>query len=201
MTPVEAVKFVKLVNALWPQQRLEEATPDAWYAAGLKDVDWRDAAEAATRLVKTKVFISLAEILTEVKTIRSQRLERAPLPAPSADLTDNQAAYKAALDRSIDQIAGGWDVGPALEARKGAPPTETYIAARGGDPGRNLRVASLPTPCPHCKAAPGDRCVNAAGVPLGTAPAHEARLVAAGLARWVEVRGVRRAELLAGAAA
>ena len=76
MTPVEAVKFVQFVSALWPQQRLEDETPDAWYAAGLKDVDARDAAEAATRLANHKVFISLAEILTEVKALRTERISR-----------------------------------------------------------------------------------------------------------------------------
>lgn len=181
MTPTEAVKFVKLVNALWPQQRLEDATPDAWYAAGLKDVDPQDAAEAAARLVKSKVFISLAEILSEVKALREQRLARVPVPPPAAELTNNQQAYKAALDQYIAEIADGRSVGQALESGKGKSPTEAYVAARGEGPERQIRLAAQQVRCPRCSAAVGERCVNPLGRPLGTQPAHEARMVAAGL--------------------
>ena len=194
MTPIETVKFVALVSALWPQQRMEDATPDAWFQAGLKNVAREDAEQAANNLVAHKVFISLAEILTEVKAIRSRRLERIPLPAPNPDAGARE--QQAQLQREIQRIADGRKLPRAITSGGGAEPSEEYLKARGDDPHRELRVAALVVQCPHCHATAGDRCTNAGNKPITTAPAHDARLVEAGLARWVEIRGHKQAELL-----
>lgn len=184
MTPVEAVKFVQFVSALWPQQRLEDETPDAWYAAGLKDVDARDAAEAATRLANHKVFISLAEILTEVKALRTERISRTPVPAPPAELTDTPGAYQAAIQDAVAKMARGFALPKQITAR--VEPPEEYTTVRGDDH-HPLRTKAMLVACPWpaCKALPGAVCVDAVGNRL-SAPAHEARLRAAGL---VEVEG------------
>lgn len=194
MTPTETVRFVALVSALWPQQRMEDATPDAWFKAGLKDVAVADAEQAATHLVASKVFISLAEILTEVKALRSRRLERVPLPAPNPE--GGARDYQAQMHRGIQRIADGFEPLEAITSGGGAEPVKEYLAARGDDPHRELRVAAIVVQCPHCRATAGDRCLNAGRKPLTTLPAHDARLVAAGLARWIEVRGQRTAELI-----
>lgn len=194
MTPVEAVLFVKHVGRLWPQQRMEDGTPDAWFAAGLKDVDPDDAVMAANSLATSKVFISLAEILTEVKAIRSRRLERTPIPAPDADCDPRD--YQARFQQELKRIAGGREWPRAIVSGGGVEPNDEYVKARGDDPHRELRVAAMIAQCPRCKAMPGDRCLNAANKPISTAPAHDARLVAAGLARWVEIRGQQTAELI-----
>lgn len=194
MTPVEAVLFVQHVGRLWPQQRMEDGTPDAWFAAGLKDVNPDDAVMAANALATSKVFISLAEILTEVKALRARRLERIPLPAPSPEVGARD--YQAQFQQGLKRIADGLDLSRAITSGGGAQPTAEYVKARGDDPHRELRVAAMVAQCPRCKAMPGDRCLNAGNKPLSTAPAHDARLVAAGLARWVEIRGHRTAELI-----
>ncbi|MET9339232.1 hypothetical protein [Nonomuraea sp. NPDC003804] len=179
MTPVEAVKFVQYVSALWPQQRLEDATPDAWYAAGLKDVDAADARDAANKLVVDKVFISLAELLTEVKAIRAGRIALAPVPAPPAELADEPVAYREAFHASLRQMARGFALPKQITS--GAEPNEAYTAARGGDRDP-LRVEAIRVPCPWppCRAVVGAGCVDGQGHRL-PAPAHEARLRAAGL--------------------
>lgn len=194
MTPVEAVLFVQHVGRLWPQQRMEDGTPDAWYAAGLKDIDPADAMAAANKLATEKVFISLAELLSEVKALRAQRIARTPLPAPDPELADEPGPYKEAMQEALRKIAGGWSMPKQLPAN--TEPSEAYNEARGEDPHRDLRVVAIRVQCPHCHATAGDRCVNALNQPLGTAPAHDARLVEAGLARWVDVRGQQTAELL-----
>lgn len=194
MTPTEAVDFTEFVSALWPQQRLEDATPDAWFAAGLKDVDPADAKHAATRLASLKTFISLAELLTEVKALRSERLERTPLPAPP---TDDADGYREMLRRDINRIAGGWSIGKALAKGQGTEPGEDYLEARGEDPKRReLRVGAMTVQCPRCGVLANERCESPLGEPLSTQPAHDARLVAAGLAVWVEVNGQQRATLV-----
>lgn len=179
MTPVEAVKFVQFVNALWPQQRLEEATPDAWYAAGLKDVDAGDASEAATRLASHKAFISLAEIMNEVRTLRAERIARVPLPAPPAELADQPRDYKAAFQAGLAKLARGFELPKQITAK--VEPSTEYVEIRGGDHDP-IRIAAIRVPCPWppCKALPGAVCKDADGRRLA-APAHEARLKAAGL--------------------
>lgn len=179
MTPVEAVKFVQFVSALWPQQRLEDTTPDAWYVAGLKDVDTKDAGEAATRLASHKVFISLAELLTEVKKLRAERIELAPLPPPAAELTDDPVAYRETLQSMLATFANGHALARQIQGR--VEPSEEYVETRGEDHSP-VRIDAFRVACPWppCQARPGSCCVDADGRRL-PAPAHEARLRAAGL--------------------
>lgn len=189
MTPTQAVDFTDYVVALWPQQKLEPGTPDAWYAAGLKDVDFADAEQAANRLCGKNKWISLAEILAEVKTLRSERLERATIPAPA---TDDAGEYRDAVRREIARIAGGWSIGKALTRGGGAEPTEEYLEERGEDAEfRALRTAAMTVQCPRCGVRATERCVNAADMPLSTEPAHQARLVAVGLAEWEDDQQLR----------
>lgn len=195
MTPAEAERIVKAVISLWPQQRLEEHTPDAWYAAALRDVDFQDAAEALTNLVKVATFVSLAEILAEVRRIRELRIARRPINDPPAELADDEAAYRALVKEATKRLGDG-DSGAAriLAIGTGAAPTEEYDRARGRDR-HPLRQAAKRVRCPWCKADIGSACTTAGGRRLDQI-AHDARLVAAGLADWVEVAdGVSRAVL------
>ncbi|MEV4096946.1 hypothetical protein [Streptosporangium saharense] len=198
MTPTEAVRFVRHVGRLWPQQRLEDGTPDAWYAAALKDITPTDAAEAADRLVKVNAFVSLAEIVSEVRRIREERIARHPVPAPPA--VDDPQTYRAELQTRVRQLADGMQPPRRAAIGSGAQPGDEYSRARGADRDP-LRVVANQVRCPWapCQAAVGQSCVNAAGRRLPGAPAHEGRLVAAGLAEWRDVNGVRRAVLLGAA--
>lgn len=193
MTPTQAVAFVARVAQIWPRERLDQGTPDAWYAAGLKDVSSTDAAEALVNLAKTLSFISLAEILTEVRRIRQARIARRPIHDPPHELTDNERAYRDRIKEETRRIADGIAIGKALEAGKGNQPSAEYNQIRGihRDP---IRVAAKSVRCPWetCKADIGSTCVTATGRPLDR-PAHDARLVAAGLADWVDINGARRA--------
>jgi hypothetical protein len=201
MTPTEAVMFVRQVGAVWPQQRMEDGTPDAWYAAGLKDVSHADAAEAITRLAKFKTFISLAEILTEVKRLREDRIAQHAVINPHGEVADDPRGYREALGATITRIADGLAVRKALTRGGGSQPSEEYNRSRGADRDP-VRVASMAVPCPWpaCKAAKGAACTDACGRRLKV-PAHDGRLVKAGLAKWVEINGVPRAVMLDEAAA
>ena len=73
MTPQEAVMLSGYVEQLCPQQRFNEYTGDAW-ADLMPDVRYVDALEAVKVLGAKQVFIAVAEILAEVKRIRSKRI-------------------------------------------------------------------------------------------------------------------------------
>ncbi|HEY9439664.1 MAG TPA: hypothetical protein VIS29_13660 [Streptomyces sp.] len=193
MTPTEAVMFVRQVGMLWPQQRLEDGTPDAWYMAGLKDIPLADGAEAITGLAKVKTFISLAEILTEVKRLRAGRLAAQPmLSGPRPELTEDPPAYRAELTAAIGRIADGRSVRRAIARGGNSRPSAEYDQVRGADADPIRRAAKkVPCPWPVCKAPAGSACTNAVGGRLKE-PAHEGRLVKAGLADWVEIHGVPR---------
>ncbi|WP_326646084.1 hypothetical protein OG884_15645 [Streptosporangium sp. NBC_01755] len=194
MTPVEAAVLTRRLIRLWPQQRIEDGTPDEWYVAALHAVDYQDADNALNNLVGVNTFVSLAEILAEVRRIRESRIARHPMPAPPAELTDNPGAYRDRVIQSTKQLADGLDVGRVLALGSGRPPTDEYNWARGLDR-HPLRIAAKKVRCPWCKAGIGSACTTAAGRRLDQ-PAHDERLVAADLADWDDVgNSVRRVVL------
>lgn len=196
MTPLEAVDFVELVIAGWPNTRTEDKTADIWYAAGLCDVSWEDGSNAVRNLLKTKNFISLAEIFGEVRRIRELRLAARPIPGPPPELTDDERAYKARLDADIKRIADATEIPRRALPRPGhgAAPTPEYDQQRGPYRAPH-RVAAMRVRCPWdtCRAMPFEGCRNIGGRLLDHP--HEGRLVEAGLAEWVEVNGAMRAVL------
>jgi hypothetical protein len=197
VTPLEAVDFVELVVAAWPSTRTEDKTADIWFAAGLCDIGWEDGSIAIRNLLKTKPFISLAEILTEVRRIRELRIAARPISGPPPELTDDERAYKATLDANIKRIADQAEIPRHALPRPGhgAAPTPEYDRQRG--PYRSLhRVAAMRVRCPWdtCRAMPYEGCRTTSGRLLDHP--HESRLVEAGLAEWVEVDGIMRAVLL-----
>jgi hypothetical protein len=196
MTPEEVIDLLTTAAA-FDRRTVGEADVIAWQSA-VGDLDFPDARDAVVQHYRaTRDWIMPSDVRRLVKAIRDARLAREAIPAPDAELSDDARAYLANLKSNISKVASGWDIGRALKAPKGQhPPTPDYLAARGEDPNRELRVAALNVQCPRCHATAGDRCVNADNKPLNTTPAHDARLVEAGLARWVEVRGQRTAELL-----
>lgn len=181
MTPDQAIKIINMVVALCPQQRFTADTPQEWHAAGLKDVGFDEAAFAARRLIQRQDRITLADLLREVRSARAERLARHPLPAPPADVTT--ATYLASLRATLKRIADGW-APPSTSPLPPSLPTDAYRRARGvTDPNTELRTAARRVACPWppCKAPIGFACTTAGGHTLD-APAHEARLIAAGIA-------------------
>jgi hypothetical protein len=125
------------------------------------------------------VFISLAEILSEVKALRADRIARVPLPAPDAALTETPGPYQEAIRDAVQQLARGYAL-PKMIAAK-VEPSEEYTETRGDDHSP-IRIDAFRVACPWppCQALPGSCCVDADGRRLSL-PAHEARLRAAGL--------------------
>jgi hypothetical protein len=193
MTHDEVIDLLTTAAA-YDRRKVGEADVIAWHAA-VGDLDYPDAQTAVVgHYTETTDWLMPAHVRVRVKAIRARRLERAVLDAPAPE--GGTRDYREQLQREIRRIADGKRLPRAIAAGGGAEPNDEYVKARGDDPHRELRVAALTTQCPRCQAPSGDRCVNAANKPITTAPAHDARLVAAGLARWVEIRGQQTAELI-----
>jgi len=83
MTPTEALVLCRLTKGMCPQQAIDEFTPDAWHLL-LEDARFEDAKAALVNLARRQPFVAPAEILTEVKRIRSQRIkEFGPYDVPA----------------------------------------------------------------------------------------------------------------------
>lgn len=178
MLPAETAQLVALVAAMCPSMHLEDATTDAWHLL-LADLDVADVRAAVTRLGRQRSRIEAADIRAEVRAIREERLARNPLPLPDSD-PDDPRRYRAELLELVTAIASGRRI-PGRRA-------ERVPAAPGGPPSRptgpkhDPGVRVLRVPCPWCGAAAGRPCVvPRLGIPLRRAPAHRARLLAAGL--------------------
>ncbi|MFE5909628.1 hypothetical protein ACFQ6B_11165 [Streptomyces wedmorensis] len=174
MLQAETAQLVALVAAMCPSMHLEDTTTDAWHLL-LADLDVADVRAAVTRLGRQRSDIAAADIRAEVRAIREERLARNPLPLPDSD-PDDPRRYRAELLDLVTAIASGRRV-QRTPAAPGGPPS--HLTGSKRDP----RVRSLRVPCPWCGAAAGRPCtVPRLGIPLRRAPAHQARLLAAGLA-------------------
>lgn len=195
MNPSEAAELLG-VAATFDRRTVGESDAVAW-AAALHDITLDDAKRAVVEHYReSREWIMPADVRRRVKAAREARMARHAVPPPPPELADRPAEYRAALKRDISRLADGWGISNALTPAKGSgAPSAAYTRARGDAPHRRVRVEAMRVHCPHCHAAAGDQCVNALGKPLTTQPAHDARLVAAGLAHWVQDGGHRHARL------
>lgn len=181
--------------ASYDRRTVGEADARAW-AAVLPDVSLDDGMDAVkAHYGDTTDWLMPAHVRTRVRQARERNIARHPVPELPAD-PDDPAAYRAELKAAVAQLAGGMQPPRPLAIGSGAPPTDEYSRARGLDhhPHR-LAAKAVVCPWPACRAGIGTACVNASGRRLDQ-PAHDARLVAAELADWVEVAdGVHRAVL------
>lgn len=167
MTEDEVVVLTRYVRAVCPQQRIDEYTADAWFDF-LEPYTLTETRAAVYRHVTLgNAFISIGEIVAQIRKARNDRLSRhTEAEPPYGDFGD--ASYKAALLDERRAIADGRAdpvVVPAL------PPGQTPAAYEGR--GRALlnsvgrespsRRPELVTACPHCLAAPGQPCTNGKG--------------------------------------
>lgn len=167
--------------AAFDRRTVGEADVIAWQSA-VGDLDFPDARDAVVQHYRnTRDWIMPSDVRRLVKAIRDARLTLAPVPAPPAELADRPRDYRTALKAALAKMARGWPAPPRQITAKVEPSTE-YVQIRGADHDP-VRIVAIRVTCPWppCKALPGVVCVDADGNRL-SAPAHEARLKAAGLA-------------------
>ena len=86
MNHAEAVILCRYVRAVCPQQAIDEFTPDAW-ADLLGRIRMADARDAVRAIASRQPFVAPAEIITEVRKIRNDRIRHHPEPVPPPNLT------------------------------------------------------------------------------------------------------------------
>lgn len=123
MTPTEAVLLTEFVGACCPQQRIGEYTPDAWHEL-LHDLPLDDCRTAVGIVARRQPFVAPAEIITEVRKIRSERIARTQIPAPPAELADHPRDYQRALLAAVKIAADGHALpAPQVQAITGGAPS------------------------------------------------------------------------------
>jgi hypothetical protein len=144
----EAIALCRYVKACCPQQAIDEYTPDAW-ADHLADVPYADAKEACRQITARQPFVTIAEVLGIVKSIRSKRIAEAGDLTPPRGLTDEEE--RAWLGEARRRIADGETLGELHGGRK--PHPELAAKVRELLPSPPLHPEPTPTPNPEVSAA------------------------------------------------
>lgn len=130
MTPRDAVMLVRYVKACCPQQQIDEFTPDAWHDL-LGDLSLDDCRNAVAAVAKRQPFVAPAEIRSEVRRLRDDKLSRAVMPAPPPEIADDPVRYREFLAASLRRIADSRSVARALAAPpRGTGLPDAYTEAR-----------------------------------------------------------------------
>jgi hypothetical protein len=189
-----------------PATKIDAMTPETWFEI-LKDLNFADAKLAVTEIGKRQPWVHASEIRDEVRAIREDRIQRAPLV--DADLFGPDDRYRPQLVAYLEGIADG-DRGlalvtgsmRALEAGSASGPSEASVQARavmrGGDAEFvRLRDRSMAVECTYCGMPPGQPCVNLTDFQvLAKSPAHLERLQDVGLEPRRERRSIEAQKVL-----
>jgi hypothetical protein len=109
----QTVALCRYVKACCPQQAIDEYTPDAWHDL-IGDLRFEDCREAVRAIAGRQPFVAPAEIKTEVKQIRAQRLDGFQYVPVSGD--ENTAVYLKNLREQRAAVADGLrEPAPAIE--------------------------------------------------------------------------------------
>lgn len=113
MRPTEMVRLCDWVAAIKPAQRMNDETPDAWFAV-MGGLDFEQAKRAVIVIAAREPWIEPHEIVAEVKRQRSKALEGVDQTTlvPDAD-PDNPQAYARALREQRYRAASGKAIDPA----------------------------------------------------------------------------------------
>lgn len=167
MTEEEVVVIARYVRAVCPQQRLDEFTADAWFDFLYPySVDETRTAIAA-HLRRGNAFISIGEIIREIRKAREDRLARHTEALPPTGAHDD-ASYRRALLTERTAVAEGRmqpSGVPALPPGSETPEYEGRGRALLRQVGRESlsRRPEFAAPCPHCRAHSGQPCTNGHG--------------------------------------
>lgn len=115
MTLDEVVDLLTTAAA-YDRRTVGEADAIAWHAA-VGDLPFEDSRGAVVaHYQESREWIMPADIRRRVKEARRQRILDAGIPAPPPELTDDPAAYGAALQAAATAIADGRDPEVAMQA-------------------------------------------------------------------------------------
>lgn len=195
MTEDEVVLIARYVRAVCPQQKIDEFTSDAWEDFLLPYGVGETRAAVHRHVSRGNAFISVGEIVAEIRKARSDRLARhTEAEPPRGDIND--ATYKAALLGERRAIADGRANPVAIAALPSGIEPAMY-EGRGRALLRQVGRESLSrrpefaAACPYCLSSPGRPCVNGKG--HDRRDAHPSRIEASRALATGESPGSRRA--------
>ncbi|GAA2946510.1 MULTISPECIES: zinc finger domain-containing protein [Streptomyces] len=198
MNSQEATLIAKYVASVCPQQRFNEHTPDVWGDI-LAPYAFDDARAAVITVAARQPFVAPAEIVTEIKARRTERIELAhvvydgnPLETGAESAASRRALITAAADGLLPAQTPTAALGTTtrLELPPGEPgPYTTRVAAVRAAVGRTVPTAreGVVNPraiaCRICQALPGTSCTTRGRRRQDVHPARldDARRAAAGL--------------------
>ncbi|MBL1108022.1 hypothetical protein JK361_26115 [Streptomyces sp. 5-8] len=173
MTEEEAVQIAEYVQAACPAQKFGEYTPDVWGEI-LAPYDVDEARAAVIAIARRQPFISPAEIVTEVKARREERIELAHVVYDGNPLetgAESIAARRALLRAAGDGLTGPSSISRALGAadRLALPPGADHGPYEGRAAAVRAAIGKMPASrdaskdprgraCRRCGAAPGTSC-------------------------------------------
>jgi hypothetical protein len=121
MTP-EETGAVLATCALYDNRRTDPRTVIMWHRA-IGDLPYQDCeAAVVAHYAESTDWIMPAHVRNRVKAARRDRLERAPVAPPPAELADEPGRYRAALQAGIKRIADGRSVLRAIGPLPGETP-------------------------------------------------------------------------------
>lgn len=173
MNSQEATALCAYVHQLCPAQRFNEHTPDVWGDV-LAPYAIEEARAAVVAVASRQPFVAPAEIITEIRARRAERIELANIVV-DGDPTHTGAESAAAL-REIIRAAGDGLTGPSSIAgslgtaeRLALPPGADHGPYEGRAAAARAAIGKMPTgrdtthdprgrACRRCGAAPGTSC-------------------------------------------
>lgn len=114
MNATETARICDAISQIKPAQRFDTETPAFW-AVILGDIRYEDARQAVLNLGGRQQFIDPSDIITEVRRIRDDRVDRTEMPVPNAS-PDDPAGYAVEYRALRLAIADGTLAGDRLEA-------------------------------------------------------------------------------------
>lgn len=175
MTEEEAVQIAEYVQAACPAQKFGEYTPDVWGEI-LAPYDVHEARAAVIAVARRQPFVAPAEIVTEIRERRAERIELANI-VYDGDPTETGAESAAAI-REIIRAAGDGLTGPSSIAgslgaaeRLALPPGDDHAPYEGRAAAVRAAIGKMPADrdtskdprgraCRRCGAAPGASCTT-----------------------------------------
>lgn len=156
MIQQEWVILFRYIRAMYPQQKFDEYTPDAWYEV-LGHYDAQAVRTAVAACAAKKPFVAPAEIIAAIDAGAADRM--ADFQYEPGDPDETPAQYLARRRQQIAAVTAGNR--PAALPALGASPRPLELASIGRLPGAPVeQPANTPRSinCPRCGAKPGKPC-------------------------------------------
>lgn len=173
MTEDEAVQIAEYVAAACPAQKFGEFTPDVWGEI-LAPYAVDEARAAVIAVARRQPFVAPAEIVTEIRARRAERIELANIVVdgdPGHSGAESAAALREIIRAAADGLTGPSSIANALGAgeRLALPPGDDHGPYEGRAAAVRAAIGKMPAgrdatsdprgrACRRCGAAPGSSC-------------------------------------------